>query len=241
MTTTEPQTPPDLLETILKRAPEHLRESLRAVAEDTTPVEAPSGRETPEEAAERIAKATAVRRASWDARCPSRFRGSTVADLATEPGMADGRVAGWLDSGHRGLVIHSGITGNGKTHAAYAVGNAAVDRGLWVVAYTSAELATALQPSRDDAETVESTVHRCDLLIIDDLGREKASDWRMEVFQTLLDVRWREGRRLIVTTNMSGPDSRIIERYGDPIVDRITDDAVSVCFTGQGRRQHVPW
>ena len=63
----------------------------------------------------------------------------------------------------------------GKTFAAYAVGNEARARDLWVVAYKSVTLLDLLRPNDADPQVAARTwgeVTAADLLIVDDLGKE---------------------------------------------------------------------
>lgn len=43
----------------------------------------------------------------------------------------------------------------------------------------------------------------CDLLMIDDVGSEKVSDWSRQVFYTLIDRRYRDIKQTIITSNLS--------------------------------------
>lgn len=229
----------DLMSALLAGAPAFVQESLRAARahrgeRERTQPEPPV--ETPEEASERRARAHAHRQSQWDARRPLMFRDAAVNDLHPEH-QHRALVAGWLGGEHRTLVLHSQRSGTGKTHAAYAVGNAAVDAGLWVVASTAADLIAGWRPF-GLTETADAAL--CDVLILDDLGREyDASGWPQEQVHRLLDLRARERRRTVVTTNLTGTD--LLDRYGDPVVDRLVDDAVIVEFTGQSRRRPAPW
>lgn len=127
----------------------------------------------------------------------------------------DGRGRGWLASGHKNALI-VGPSGHGKTHLAYAIGNDAVARGLWVEAWSVSELLQALAPLPTHArfdearsrrqETIWDSVRGCDLLILDDLGAETGSgyvaDRNTEHLKDILDARdTDQGRRTIVTLN----------------------------------------
>jgi DNA replication protein DnaC len=53
----------------------------------------------------------------------------------------------------------------------------------------------------------------CDLLILDDLGREKISEFILQEFQRIIDWRYREMLPIAVATNLERGD--IAERYGE--------------------------
>jgi DNA replication protein DnaC len=60
----------------------------------------------------------------------------------------------------------------------------------------------------------------CDLLILDDLGREKISDFILQEFQRIIDWRYREELPIAVATNLQRRD--IATRYGEHTSSRWT-------------------
>lgn len=193
--------------------------------------------ESPDEAQARAQARAASRGRIWSQCVPARFADASVADL-TEDQNPRGAVSGWLDSDSRMLVLRSEAPGVGKTHAAYAVANAAVAAGVWAWAWSAIDLNDALRPG-EHTEHARITAYECDLLVLDDLGREQVSGWTIERLHGLLDARWRNAGRTIITTNLSG--QQFTERYGDPVLDRIIDDARIVTVTGVTRRKQAPW
>lgn len=247
--TTGLSTPAPNVRDLLARAPAHLRERWDAQG-------VPDGAEdsTPAQVAEQVRRVQSVnRRSRWERRLPARYRDVTLTDLTPE--QDQGRVGQWLD--HRSLVLLlAGHPGTGKTHAAYAVGNAAVyrDDPLWAVAYTAADLNAALRPGGEREAYREAS--ECGLLILDDLGREQVTEWTIEQLHRVLDVRNRERRRTVVTTNLpyddrgfswdrapagSPPPPNLLGRYGSPLLDRLMDDAAVVALRGESRRAPAPW
>jgi DNA replication protein DnaC len=226
---TTPTTAPDLFGNLLAQMPADALERFRHGG----PVEPADTRETVEDARQRAERVAAIREATWRELTPARYRSARVSDL---DGGQDphGRVSGWWQAGSRVLLIR-GETGTGKTFAAYSVGHEAVDAGAWCAAWTAADLNAALRPGNDPA--AYETAANCDLLIVDDLGREQISEWTLEQLHRLTDERCRQDRRLIVTTNLK-PEA-LIDRYDDPIMDRITDGAVVVEYTGLSRRRNA--
>lgn len=191
--------------------------------------------ESPEEAAERLATATAVRRRRWDAAMPLRFASARVADLEASQGREV--CARWWETPEIRTLILVGDPGRGKTHAAYAVGSQAVEDGAWAAAWTMVALNDAFRPNNDPA--AYEVAQECDLLLLDDLGRERITEWTAERLQGVLDARWANNRRTIVTTNL--PGGAVSERYGDPVQDRLIDAAWVVQVAGIARRARAPW
>jgi DNA replication protein DnaC len=214
---------------ILARIPAAARAAAEALGESEEGIEA---RETPAEAAARKRD----RALAWRNRLPAMYADATLDSL--DECQQPARLRAWHESTHRNLVLRSETVGNGKTYAAYALGTAACDAGQWAVAWSMADLNAALRPTEGEPQAWRVAT-ACDVLVIDDLGREKMTDWTLEQLLRLLDLRGREHRRTIVTTNLAG--ELVAERYGAPVVSRIVDDAWVIEFTGQMRRAPAPW
>lgn len=170
---------------------------------------------------------------------PSRYATASYTTLRSEQ---DPRrmISTWLERGPRALVI-AGPARTGKTTAAYAITNAAHDAKQWVIPWSAGDLSAALKPDGDALAYDYATA--CHLLLIDDLGRERVTDWWLEQLQRIVDTRCANERRLIVTTN-SAPDAEaaydeLVNRYGDPIVERLIDDGGVVVLDGPAVRRVV--
>lgn len=191
-----------------------------------------SHRETDEDRAERVTLARRNRVTRWERRLPARYVDAAL-DQLDGVQNPDGIVAGWVDSGRLNMVL-AGNPGAGKTYAAYAVGNHAVRALGWSVeGWTAPDLNDALRPGGGGTEGIET----CDLLIVDDLGRERVTEWTLEQLHRILDARNRAKLRTIVTTNMTS--DQWVRRYGAAVVDRVLDDAVVVRVNGPTRRVMV--
>jgi DNA replication protein DnaC len=191
----------------------------------------PTG-ETAEDRAERLALQAQNRRARYVRRRPAAFADATMGDV--EPGPR-AQMLDWFAGPSRTLVL-TGAVGTGKSHAAFALCNHASDGGLDVAAWTVPDLLVALAPDGDpDALHVSRSAS---LLLLDDIGVEKPSEWRVEQITALIDARTREGLRQIITTNT--PYGTLAERYGDRALSRLTGGAVAVKLVGPDRRR-VTW
>lgn len=206
------------------------------------PVRPAPMRETAQERAEREAMARKHRHDRYQRRLPKRYATARLADLHPIEQNPEGRVSGWLASPHQTLLLASTEPGLGKTHAAYAVGTQAVEQGLIVEAWTAMDLLASLRPNQREPglpDAVLDDVLTCDLMILDDLGRERTNDWTTEQIHRILSDRLIHGRRTIITTNLTAPE--IADRYTTPLYDRIRDDAVIVKVTGTSRRKVADW
>ena len=78
------------------------------------------------------------------------------------------------------------------------------------------------------------------LLILDDFGMERQTEYALEQVFNIVDARYRSGQPLIVTTNLSlselqNPQSRECTR----IYDRILEMCQPVNFGNNGRRKEL--
>jgi DNA replication protein DnaC len=217
------------------RIPDHVRitdEDLAPIREDPFRLGL-----SPAEREDMRRKAVESRTRLWLARVPVRFAEAHVDHLTAAQNPGDRVARWWAERDVLTLVLRSEQPGVGKTYAAYAVGNLAVADGAWAMAWTMVALNDAFRPGNDP--TAYDLACECDLLVLDDLGRERVTEWTLERLQGLLDARWRNRKRTVITTNLDGPT--FVSRYGDPIVDRVRDGAWTITVTGNTRRAPAPW
>lgn len=221
----EQETSPDLEPVRISDAiPASIRERLEALGvQPGSSIPTPT-RETEDERQERLAARQAVYQARWEAQVPPMYADASWADLD------DAQRFDWPE-GSLNLVL-AGQVGTGKTHVAYALGNAFSRRGTWVQAVTVVDLLAALRPEGDPA--LARAVRECQVLILDDLGAGKASEFAVEQMTALVDLRIREGRRTIVTTNV--PEPELEAAWGGRFMDRLRYRRTVHVFRGESRR-----
>jgi DNA replication protein DnaC len=106
----------------------------------------------------------------------------------------------------RGLFLE-GAPGVGKTHLAVAVLRQAVSsRGAHGMFYDTRDLLRVIRSTYDPvARTTELDVLRpvmsADLLVLDDIGAEKTSEWVEETLNLIVNTRYNERRTTIFTSN----------------------------------------
>jgi DNA replication protein DnaC len=135
----------------------------------------------------------------------------------------------------RGLLLE-GQPGVGKTHIAVAVLKQAIQttgaRGLF---YDVRDLLRVIRSTYDPAiRTTEldilRPVMRADLLVLDDLGAEKTSEWVEETMNLIVNTRYNEKRLTIFTTNyLDIPDveepNSLLSRIGHRMRSRLHEMA----------------
>jgi len=127
-----------------------------------------------------------------------------------------------------------GRTGVGKTHQAFGAIRAAVatTRPTDWRATTAADLYADLRPS---GGLDYDQVAKCPLLLIDDIGAAKHSDWTEEITYRLINHRYQECTPTIFTSNVT--PAELANVLGDRIASRLTEMCTRVVMPGQDRRR----
>lgn len=164
------------------------------------------------------------------------------------------KLQAWLKDPHARTLIIGGGTGNGKTHAAYALAGQAARYGaatlnrktsqvetrqLVVRAWPVNQYLRELRPegSPDPMWAVRHRAIWADLLILDDLGAEldgPATTFARTELADLLDARLERQGRTVFTTNQTA--AVVEERLGQRLWSRLHDRSSAVVFRGPDRR-----
>lgn len=132
---------------------------------------------------------------------------------------------------NRGLLLF-GSVGTGKTFAAACIANELLKSGYLVIMTSLVKL---IDGSTDD---LVYRMRDIDLLILDDLGAERSTDYGLERVYSMTDARYRSGKPVIYTTNLpldtlkNSADIRYARIY-----DSILERCFPVEFRGVSRRK----
>jgi DNA replication protein DnaC len=159
-----------------------------------------------------------------------RHEGASFESFVTTPATAGvvevcrSFVAAFPEGG-RGLSL-SGPAGTGKTHLAVAVTRALIDRGVSAVIANVPMLLLTFRGtfSGDRPERFEQLLEllcRCEHLVLDDLGRERPTEWARETLYLVVNARYQECFATSLTTNLS--PAELQARLGEPILDRLAE------------------
>ena len=149
--------------------------------------------------------------------------------------------------GGGGLYIH-GRVGSGKTHAASALARALVYAGASVVMTTTLDMLDSIQATYGRGASASGGVGRfagCDLLILDDLGKENGSGWALTTVFQVVNARYEDMRPLVVTSQYAPVAlGRRLGRAGEresaeAIASRLAEMCAPVPLPDLDRRQ--PW
>lgn len=116
-----------------------------------------------------------------------------------------------------------GPAGVGKSHLACATAISCFDKGSTVKRYRVTELLRLFRVKREAAEeeALIRVLVNCNVLVIEDMGVQKDTDWGGSVLWEVIDRRIEQGNNgLIVTTNLGRSD--MAEKMGDRIPSRLS-------------------
>ncbi len=165
----------------------------------------------------------------WEQRIPLRYRKARLDQLTGD--LAD--AAEW-DAQSNVLLL--GNVGAGKTHAAVALARAVHDAGQEVLFRSALALIDDLKPGDRAAEAMDRAL-KADLLILDDLGHERQTDFAVDRIARVIVERYDDCRPTIVTSNLSPED---LEReVGPRIFSRLYHGALRLKVAGPDRRREA--
>lgn len=104
-----------------------------------------------------------------------------------------------LDS--KWLIFYGGV-GVGKSYAAAMIVNAVIDKGFTARFTTFSAIESKLWNAECKSD-VYSDLTSCSLLVIDDFGSQRVSDYMGEIVFRVIDDRLKSGKPMIVTTNLA--------------------------------------
>ena len=133
-----------------------------------------------------------------------------------------------------------GKVGTGKSYFAGCIANALMEQEVPVRMTNFSAILNDLTASFEGRNGYIERLCRFSLLIIDDFGMERGTEYGLEQVYNVIDSRYRSGKPLIVTTNLSlaelqNPQDTPHAR----IYDRLTSMCAPVRFTGSNFRKET--
>ena len=166
-----------------------------------------------------------------DKRIPPRFRHAT----ATHPDVIAWCEAFGPDS--PSLLI-LGPTGTGKTFQAFGAIRTLAGKGVTVAwhADTAPGLLASLRPRQDsDSEGDYRKIAAIPLLLLDDLGAAKGSEWTEEILYRLVNDRYEAMLPGLFTSNV--PAGQLRDVLGGRVASRLAEMCHQVALRGPDRRR----
>lgn len=129
-----------------------------------------------------------------------------------------------------------GPTGTGKSHLVFAIINELISQSVSAVAGVVPDLLDSLRPkaagvSRAEAEQRLELLKTTDLVLLDDLGSERGSEWAVERLYLILNARYIEQLPTLITTNLP-LEALSVDENGKPILawERIVSRIHEMCY-----------
>lgn len=166
-----------------------------------------------------------------DRRIPPRFRNAT----ANHPD-----VSAWCEgfSPESPSLLILGPTGAGKTYQAYGAIRTLASLGVTVrwEAATAPDLYASLRPREGtDSETELGRLTSAELLLVDDLGAAKVTEWTEEILYRLVNNRYEAMLPGIFTSNV--PAAELRGTIGDRVASRLAEMCAHIVLRGADRRR----
>lgn len=139
--------------------------------------------------------------------------------LAYVDGFDDFKAAG------KGLLLFGDVS-TGKTFAAACVANALIDRGVPVLMTNFSQITNRIQEGFKGRQDYIDSLNGFDLIVIDDLGAERDTEFMTETVYTIIDARYRAGLPMIITTNL---DAKTMMQEKDVARKRIYSRILQRC------------
>lgn len=135
-----------------------------------------------------------------------------------------------------------GDVGTGKTFYAAVIANALIEKGYRVKMTSVSRIVNSLgEVFGEERNRYIDAMNRCDLLILDDFGVERTSEYVLEIVYAVVDGRYKAGKPMIVTTNLTKDEmaSEESELRLRRVYDRIGEMCVPVLVKGTSRRKNI--
>lgn len=138
---------------------------------------------------------------------------------------------------NQGLLFYGGV-GTGKTFAAACIANYLLEKKVPVVITSFIKLLASMYGLKEEDNVLISRLNTAKLLIIDDLGAERGTDFALEKVYNIIDSRYRAKLPIILTTNLSMAEMKeTTDIRSTRIYDRIFELCYPMQFTGRSWRK----
>lgn len=124
-------------------------------------------------------------------------------------------------------LLFWGTVGTGKSYTAACIANELLERNIPVVMTSFVKILQNIQGNPEEEKVFMNRLNDARLLIIDDLGTERNTDYALEKVYNIIDSRYRAGKPLILTTNMTVKE---MQDNTDIRYKRIYDRIFEMCF-----------
>ncbi len=136
-------------------------------------------------------------------------------------------------------ILMRGATGLGKTHLSLSIANFLLNKGFSVVYVSAPDVLFQLERAHfsyeyDKEQELLSTLSQCDLLIIDDLGTEFATNYTNTLIYNIFNNRILRSKPVIINTNLTIKE--LESAYTQRFVSRVMGTCDKLDFVGRDIR-----
>ena len=182
---------------------------------------------------------------------PQKYIGKTFEDYKSTPD--NGPAVYWskwfIEKPENARLYFYGMTGCGKTFLVSIIAQELLKKGYSVVFGDVPSLLDDIKSTFDRESTVDdgygykksayevimNEIENADVLILDDIGAEKATDWATEKIYSIVNNRYNAQKAVIVTSNFDGEG--LIQHYGGfrgrRIVSRFEEEGGQMLCVGK--------
>lgn len=138
----------------------------------------------------------------------------------------------------KGLLLY-GTVGTGKTFAGACIANALIEKNYRCLVTNFSRIINTLQETPfDRKQRYLDSLNNFSLIVIDDLGVERDTDYMAENVQNIIDARYRAGLPLIVTTNLTPDQLRAPSKLNrERTYSRLFEMCAPIAVNGNDRRK----
>jgi DNA replication protein DnaC len=190
------------------------------------------------------------------ARIPPRYEHCSLANYRVAPG--DGsqlrafnyafKLVDEYPAVERGLLF-TGPGGTGKTHLSAAIMRGLIEKGVPCLFYEFGALLKEIQNTFDPVSQaselkVLAPVYETEVLVLDELGASKPTDWVRDTMMQIIGTRYNERRLTIFTTNHGDArrhpaEETLEDRVGVRLRSRLYEMCKTVVVEGEDYRRRL--
>ncbi len=184
-----------------------------------------------------------------EARLPARYSDKTVERYEVhtkQQGFVKSMLSRYRDAfspNAKGILLYGG-TGVGKTHlVAGMVRYLTLEKGFsarFVDFFALIQQIKAGFSTQDSEARIIAELDRPDILVIDELGKGRATEWERTVVDSLIAQRYNSGKTLFITTNYDVREDKLgslSERVGPRVMSRLYEMCEFYALDGDDYRK----